>query len=52
MADGLKSGSMLFFPVEESEVLTPDNANRHGVRMLSHTVAKGETIYGIAKNTE
>ena len=49
VADGLKSGSMLFFPVEESEVLTPDNANRHGVRMLSHTVAKGETIYGIAK---
>ena len=41
VADGLKSGSMLFFPVEESEVLTPDNANRHGVRMLSHTVAKG-----------
>lgn len=49
VADGLKAGTMLFFPVEENEILTPDNAGRHGVSLVSHTVAKGETIYGIAK---
>ncbi|MDE6175196.1 MAG: LysM peptidoglycan-binding domain-containing protein, partial [Duncaniella sp.] len=49
VADGLKAGTMLFFPVEENEILTPDNAGRLGVSLVRHTVAKGETIYGIAK---
>lgn len=50
VADGLKAGTMLFFPAEENVVLTPGNASQHGVQMISHTVTKGETIYGIAKN--
>lgn len=49
VADGLKAGAMLFFPAEENTVLTPGNAAGHGVSMVSHTVVKGETIYGIAK---
>ena len=50
VSDGLRAGTMLFFPAEENVVLTPDNAAHHGIRMVSHTVAKGETIYGIARN--
>ncbi len=48
VADGLKAGSMLFFPAEEGDMLTPGNAASHGVSLVSHKVEKRETIYGIA----
>ena len=48
VADGLKSGMLLFFPVEEGETLTPANASANGVMMITHNVEKGQTIYGIA----
>lgn len=48
VADGLKSGMILFFPVDEGESLTPGNAAANGVSMITHKVEKGQTIYGIA----
>ena len=48
VADGLRAGTMLFFPVDEGATLTPSNAAQHGVTMVSHYVEKGQTIYGIA----
>lgn len=47
VADGLKSGTVLFFPVDEPE--TPAaNPVPQGKTMITHNVEKGQTIYGIA----
>ncbi len=48
VADGLRSGMILFFPTEEGEKLTPGNAGANGVSIITHKVEKGQTIYGIA----
>lgn len=51
VADGLKTGSILFFPVENhegGESVAESNHNNGGRSIITHNVEKGETIYGIA----
>lgn len=45
VADGLKAGMTLYFPIE---VRTLEDEARKQVVDISHTVEKGETIYGLA----
>lgn len=47
VADGLRSGMTLYFPVEESGDVTVSAPAAAG-RVVSHNVQKGETIFGIA----
>lgn len=43
--DGLKAYTRLYFPVEAGEIVaTPENG-----RTVTHTVKRGETLYGISK---
>lgn len=44
VADGLRAGMTLFFPVEGQEESTGQTTSR----VITHKVAKGETIFGIA----
>lgn len=50
VADGLKAGSTLYFPVEnESDISNSnDKTDASGTRIVTYDVQKGETIYGIA----
>lgn len=49
VADGLKAGVTLYFPVEEkSAATTTETTAPTGERLITHLVKKGETIYGIA----
>ena len=50
VADGLKYGTTLFFPVDDdSEHLTNKDVTDHnGSRTITHKVEKGQTIYGIS----
>lgn len=45
VADGLRSGMTLYFPVEEGAAAAPAPAPG---KVISHHVQKGETIFGIA----
>ena len=47
VADGLRAGMTLFFPVEESAETAVQPSAAPG-RVVSHHVQKGETIFGIA----
>lgn len=47
VADGLRAGMTLFFPVEESVETAVQPSAAQG-RVISHHVQKGETIFGIA----
>lgn len=47
VADGLRAGMTLFFPVEESAETAIQPSAAPG-RVVSHHVQKGETIFGIA----
>ncbi len=47
VADGLRAGMTLFFPVEESAETAVQPSAAQG-RVISHHVQKGETIFGIA----
>lgn len=47
VADGLRAGMTLFFPVEESAETAVQPSAASG-RVVSHHVQKGETIFGIA----
>lgn len=49
VADGLKSGMTLYFPMEQEQ--PADNATSATVsrKIISHKVEKGETIFGIAR---
>ena len=50
VADGLKAGTTLYFPVEEGTDLSnsTDMINSAGSRTITHLVEKGQTIYGIS----
>ncbi len=49
VADGLKAGMTLFFPVDgDNTEGNADVTKQDGTRILTHQVEKGETIYGIA----
>ncbi|MDE6861113.1 MAG: LysM peptidoglycan-binding domain-containing protein [Duncaniella sp.] len=50
VADGLKSGTTLYFPVDEGTDISSssDVTNSGGSRTITHNVEKGQTIYGIA----
>lgn len=48
VADGLRAGAMLFFPVEGEGTGVNDKAVTSGVSIITHQVEKGQTIYGIA----
>lgn len=48
VADGLKAGMILFFPMETSTEPSHDN-NKVATSIINHKVQKGETIFGIAK---
>lgn len=51
VADGLKPRMRLFFPVDQfdSEPGTRRSANAEEAGVSTHTVRKGETVYGIAR---
>lgn len=49
VADGLKAGVTLYFPVQDDiNANTADTTTSTGERIITHTVKKGETIYGIS----
>lgn len=48
VADGLKSGMMLYFPVDNGGDTAVSNSAPVAGRVISHHVQKGETIFGIA----
>ena len=49
VADGLKSGMTLFFPVAAEEGESDNSVTgTNGSRIITHRVEKGQTIYGIA----
>lgn len=51
VADGLRSGTLLFFPVDGGQQPTAqaDSRQQHGgTSIVTHHVEKGQTIYGIA----
>lgn len=50
VADGLKAGTTLYFPVEDGADVSnsADVTNAGGSRTITHLVEKGQTIYGIA----
>lgn len=50
VADGLKAGTTLYFPVDESTDISSssDVTTSVGSRTVTHNVEKGQTIYGIA----
>lgn len=48
VADGLKSGMMLYFPVDNGGDTAVGNSAPVAGRVISHHVQKGETIFGIA----
>lgn len=47
VADGLKSGMILFFPYEDQPTRSEEKSVSTGI--INHKVEKGETIFGIAK---
>ncbi len=49
VADGLKAGMILFFPMEDQETASNAASNAGTVKIINHKVEKGETIFGIAK---
>lgn len=50
VADGLRAGTVLFFPVEENQAPAPAGTDMtQGVSIITHNVEKGQTIYGIAQ---
>lgn len=49
VADGLKAGVTLYFPVDDNTSPAPtDKTTASGQRLITHVVKKGETIYGIS----
>lgn len=51
VADGLKAGMVLYFPVNDNDAEKADDITfDDGSKRLVHHVKKGETIYGIAKH--
>ncbi|MCM1139565.1 MAG: LysM peptidoglycan-binding domain-containing protein [Duncaniella sp.] len=49
VADGLKAGVTLYFPVQDDiNTNTADASTSTSERIITHTVKKGETIYGIS----
>lgn len=51
VADGLKAGMVLYFPVTDADAGKADDITfDDGSKRLVHHVKKGETIYGIAKH--
>lgn len=51
VADGLKAGMVLYFPVTDTDAEKADDITfDDGSKRLVHHVKKGETIYGIAKH--
>ncbi|MDE6370805.1 MAG: LysM peptidoglycan-binding domain-containing protein [Duncaniella sp.] len=51
VADGLKAGMTLFFPVDEGEGKAQERTvvKQTAGRVITHDVEKGETIFGIAR---
>lgn len=52
VADGLRKGMVLFFPVEESQPAKAEPAapaHAAAEQVISHHVSRGETIFGIAR---
>lgn len=50
VADGLKAGTVLFFPIDDAPVMSAATAasSPQGKTIITHKVERGETIYGIA----
>ena len=49
VADGLRAGMILFFPVDGNDhASSAPTTSTPGVTMITHQVEKGQTIYGIA----
>lgn len=48
VADGLRSGMTLYFPVDEGGEKTAQTSVQTAGRVITHHVQKGETIFGIA----
>ena len=50
VADGLKAGTVLFFPIDDAPLMSASGAASasQGTTIITHKVEKGETIYGIA----